>query len=138
MTINNSGASSIAAATRHVMSNGMVALIQRNPNSPTVSVRGDVGVGAANEPPEKNGLAVFTGAASYTHVAFCTLRLESTWMIVGQSAGVAAAMAVKEGLRVQSVPIGPLRARLRELKQVIDFVPGAPEVFEGGSGWPEF
>jgi zinc protease len=45
------------------MSNGMVALIQRNPNSPSVSVRGDVAVGAANEAPEKNGLAVFTGAA---------------------------------------------------------------------------
>ncbi len=63
MTAHNVGASSIATATRHVMSNGMVALIQRNPNSPSVSVRGDVAVGAANEPPEKNGLAVFTGAA---------------------------------------------------------------------------
>jgi zinc protease len=63
MTATNGGASSIATATRHVMSNGMVALIQRNPNSPSVSVRGDVAVGAANEPPEKNGLAVFTGAA---------------------------------------------------------------------------
>jgi zinc protease len=63
MTANNGGASTIASATRHVMSNGLVALIQRNPSSPTVSVRGDVGVGAANEPPEKNGLAVFTGAA---------------------------------------------------------------------------
>jgi zinc protease len=63
MTINNGGASSIASATRHVMSNGMVALIQRNPNSPSVSVRGEMAVGAANEPPEKNGLAVFTGAA---------------------------------------------------------------------------
>lgn len=63
MTSTNGGASSIATATRHVMSNGLVALIQRNPNSPSVSVRGDVAVGAANEPPEKNGLAVFTGAA---------------------------------------------------------------------------
>src|SRR5215211_180119 len=63
MTANNGGASSIATATRHIMSNGMVALIQRNPNSPSVSVRGDVAVGAANELPEKNGLAVFTGAA---------------------------------------------------------------------------
>lgn len=63
MTAPNSGASSIATATRHVMSNGMVALIQRNPNSPSVSVRGDVDVGAANESPEQNGLAVFTGAA---------------------------------------------------------------------------
>jgi zinc protease len=63
MTATNGSASTIATATRHVMSNGMVALIQRNPNSPSVSVRGDVAVGAANEPPEKNGLAVFTGAA---------------------------------------------------------------------------
>jgi zinc protease len=63
MTTPNDGASTIATATRHVMSNGLVALIQRNPNSPSVSVRGDVAVGAANESPEKNGLAVFTGAA---------------------------------------------------------------------------
>ena len=63
MTVPTSGASSIATATRHVMSNGMVALIQRNPNSPSVSVRGDVDVGAANESPAQNGLAVFTGAA---------------------------------------------------------------------------
>src|SRR4029078_5081940 len=63
MTAHNGGASAIATATRHVMSNGLVALIQRNPNSPTVSVRGDVGIGAANEPPEKNGLGVFTRAA---------------------------------------------------------------------------
>ena len=63
MTTTNGGASTIATATRHVMSNGLVALIQRNPHSPSVSVRGDVAVGAANELPEQNGLAVFTGAA---------------------------------------------------------------------------
>jgi len=63
MTATNGGASTITTATRHVMANGLVALIQRNPNSPSVSVRGDVAVGAANEPPEQNGLAVFTGAA---------------------------------------------------------------------------
>ena len=78
------------------------------------------------------------GAASYTHVAFCTLRLESTWMTVGQSAGVAAAMVAKSGVRVQDVPIDALQARLRELKQIIDFVPGQPELFPGGSGWAEF
>jgi zinc protease len=41
----------------------MVALIQQNPSSPTVTVRGEVRVGAANEPAEQSGLAVFTGAA---------------------------------------------------------------------------
>ena len=54
---------SIETAVRHVLSNGMVALIQRNASSPTVSVRGEVRVGAVNEPAAKNGLATFTGAA---------------------------------------------------------------------------
>ncbi len=50
------------AALRHVLPNGMVALIRRNPGAPTVSVRGEVRVGAALEPSERGGLAVFTGA----------------------------------------------------------------------------
>jgi zinc protease len=55
--------SGIAGATRHVLSNGLVALVQRNPSTPTVSVRGELGIGAVNEPAAQNGLAVFTGAA---------------------------------------------------------------------------
>jgi zinc protease len=54
---------SITTAVRHVLANGMVALVQRNPSAPTVSVRGEVRVGAVAEPAERNGLAVFTGAA---------------------------------------------------------------------------
>jgi zinc protease len=54
---------SIATAVRHVLANGMVALVQRNPSAPTVSVRGEVRIGAVAEPAERNGLAVFTGAA---------------------------------------------------------------------------
>jgi zinc protease len=60
---NNGRASAIETATRHVFSNGMVALIQRNPSSPTVTVRGEVRVGAVDEPAKLSGLAVFTGAA---------------------------------------------------------------------------
>lgn len=56
-------ATTIATATRHVLPNGMVALIQRNPSTPSVSVRGEVRVGAIHEPSSKNGLAMFTGAA---------------------------------------------------------------------------
>src|SRR5262245_35930694 len=63
MTSNNGYASTIETATRHVLSNGMIALIQRNPNTPTVTVRGEVRVGAVHEPAAKSGLAVFTGAA---------------------------------------------------------------------------
>jgi zinc protease len=53
----------IAGATRHVLPNGMVACIQRNPSTPTVSVRGELRIGAVHEPAAQSGLAVFTGAA---------------------------------------------------------------------------
>jgi len=56
-------ADTIATAVRHVLPNGIVTLIQRNPHTPTVSVRGEVRIGAVNEPVEKNGLAAFVGAA---------------------------------------------------------------------------
>lgn len=56
-------ASGIASATRHTFRNGMVALIQRNPASPTVSVRGEVRAGAVNERAEQAGLSMFTAAA---------------------------------------------------------------------------
>jgi zinc protease len=41
----------------------MIALIQRNPHSPTVSVRGEIGAGAIFESAEQSGLAAFTGSA---------------------------------------------------------------------------
>lgn len=78
------------------------------------------------------------GAASYTHVAFCTLRLESVWMITGHAAGVAAAHSVKDGTDVQKVNIPALQEKLRSQRQVIDFIPGQPEKCEHLNGPPEF
>ena len=69
------------------------------------------------------------GAASFTHVAFCTYRLESTWMMAGHAAGVAAAIASEAGLPVQEVDVAELQRRLRQDGQVLDFVRGAPERF---------
>ena len=48
-------------------------------------------------------------------------------MIGGHAAGVAAAMAVKSGTSVQRIAVPQLQAKLRAQKQVVDFVPGAPE-----------
>lgn len=80
------------------------------------------------KPAESTNLIV-AGAASYTHVAFCTYRLESTWMMGGHAAGVAAAMAAREGKDVQAIDVPALQEKLRAEKQVIDFVPGEPEKF---------
>lgn len=55
--------SGIAGATRYVLPNGMVALIQHNPSTPTVSVIGEVRIGAVHERAEQSGVAVLTGAA---------------------------------------------------------------------------
>lgn len=78
------------------------------------------------------------GAASYTHVAFCTLRLESTWMMVGHAAGVAAVMSAKADKPVQQIDLAALQSKLREQKQVIDFIEGKPEKFEEGKSEKEF
>ena len=78
------------------------------------------------------------GAASYTHVAFCTLRLESVWMIVGHAAGVAASMAAEKGIAVQQVDVPALQDKLRKQHQVVDFIPGLPEKCEHLNGPPEF
>jgi hypothetical protein len=77
-------------------------------------------------------------AASFTHVAFCTLRVESTWMVTGHAAGVAAAMAARDETAVQQVDLAVLQEQLRAQKQVIDFIPGKPEKCERLNGPPEF
>ena len=90
------------------------------------------------EPTECENLLV-PGAASFSHVAFCTYRLESVWMIGGHAAGVAAAMAAKSGAPVQAVRVAVLQEKLRRAGQVVDFVPGEPERWSdprGGTGGP--
>ncbi len=59
-------------------------------------------------------------ALSATHVAYSSVRVEPTWMAIGQSAGVAAALAAKEGVTVQALDYGRLRARLLAQNQVLD------------------
>jgi len=57
---------------------------------------------------------------SASHVAFSSVRVEPTWMVLGQSAGVAAAMCAKAGTAVQQVPAADLQRQLRRQKQVLD------------------
>lgn len=59
-------------------------------------------------------------ALSCTHVGMSSIRVEPTWMILGQSAGIAAALSAKQGLEVQKLPYPALRERLLAQKQVLD------------------
>ncbi len=64
-------------------------------------------------------------AASTTHVAFSSIRMEPTWMALGQAAGTAAHLAVRNQVQPRDVPINPLQATLRRNGQVLshDTVP---------------
>ena len=66
-------------------------------------------------------------ALSATHVAYSSVRVEPTWMAIGQSAGVAAALAAKEGVTVQALDYPTLRIRLLAQKVVLD-LPVLPPV----------
>ncbi|PQO28101.1 xanthan lyase [Blastopirellula marina] len=65
-------------------------------------------------------------AMSCTHVGISSIRVEPTWMIIGQSAGIAAALAAKEGKGVQSLSYPKLRERLLAQGQVLEL----PELAE--------
>ena len=52
--------------------------------------------------------------------AFCTLRIEPTWMTTGQSAGTAAALAARTGRIVQDLDVKKLQKRLRTIGQILD------------------
>lgn len=65
-------------------------------------------------------------ACSATHIAYGSIRMEPVFMILGQSAGTAAALALDLDLAVQDVPYDLLRARLLADEQVLEAVPGSP------------
>jgi hypothetical protein len=60
---------------------------------------------------------------SASHVAFSSIRVEPTWMMLGQSAGVAAALCAKASSAVQDLPIETLQGALRKDGQVLDLLP---------------
>lgn len=58
-------------------------------------------------------------ALSCTHVGISSLRIEGAWMTIGQSAGIAAALAAKRDTAVQKLPYPELRKRLLAQGQVL-------------------
>ena len=66
-------------------------------------------------------------ALSATHVAYSSVRVEPTWMAIGQGAGVAAALVAKAGVTVQALDYPTLRTRLLAQKVVLE-LPVLPPV----------
>jgi hypothetical protein len=59
---------------------------------------------------------------SSSHIAYGSIRMEPVFMILGQSAATAGAMAIDLHLPVQEVPYGDLAARLKADGQILDLV----------------
>ena len=50
--------------------------------------------------------------ASASAVAFCTIRLEPTWMHLGEVSGMAAALSLDAGVNVQNIEISEIQAMI--------------------------
>ena len=65
-------------------------------------------------------------ALSATHVAYSSIRVEPTWMTLGQGAGIAAALAAKSETTVQALSVADLQRRLRAAGVVLDLPTDGP------------
>jgi len=71
-------------------------------------------------PKDVDGLLVPV-AASTTHVAFSTIRLEPTWMALGQAAGVAAQLSIASHTTPRNIDVDRLQRILLGQGQVITY-----------------
>ena len=81
--------------------------------------------------PQKIGNLISPVAVSGSHLGFSVLRMEPTWMALGQVAGLAASMGIDEGLAVQEIPIRRLQEVLIKEHMVLlyytDLKPDHPD-----------
>ncbi|MEO7144812.1 MAG: FAD-dependent oxidoreductase [Bryobacteraceae bacterium] len=75
---------------------------------------------------------------SASHVAYSSLRMEPQYMIIGQAAGVAAALAIREHQPVQQIDTRQLTDRLKAQGALMEYRPSAvPQSFYRGL-WQRF
>ncbi len=60
-------------------------------------------------------------AVSSSHIAFGSLRMEPVFMVLGQSAGTIAALAVQQKKELHEMPYDEIRAQLLQDGQVLEF-----------------
>lgn len=76
--------------------------------------------------PEKIKGLIVPVAASTTHVAYSTLRMEPLWMGLGQVAGTAAALALRGKTDIQNLSIDTLQLHLQEYNQILTYFEDVP------------
>ena len=58
---------------------------------------------------------------SSSHIAFGSIRMEPVFMILGQSASVAANLAIKHNTSVQEIDYQELKQELMKVSQVVEW-----------------
>lgn len=74
-------------------------------------------------------------ALSCTHVGISSLRIEGAWMVIGQAAGIAAALAADQDVAVQDLKYERLRRALLRQEQVLE-LPDLPGPTPTGDSIP--
>lgn len=69
-------------------------------------------------------------AVSSSHIAFGSIRMEPVFMILGQSAGTLAAMAIDANTDIYDVPYEKLSTQLRKDGQILEYTPKMEETEE--------
>jgi hypothetical protein len=76
-------------------------------------------------PKQIDGLLVPV-SCSCSHVAYNALRMEPVFMALGEASGVAAHLAIEQGVAPRAVPTGPLQQMLVERGAVVTFYEDLP------------
>ncbi|MEM9282318.1 MAG: FAD-dependent oxidoreductase [Verrucomicrobiota bacterium] len=102
---------------RHIDENGHV----QNEGDIGVSTLGpyEIAYGSLTPKREQCTNLLVPVSVSSSHIAFGSIRMEPVFMILGQSAATAAAMAIDQNLAVQDVPYEALKERLLADGQVL-------------------
>lgn len=58
---------------------------------------------------------------SASHIAYSSIRMEATYMILGESAGIAASMAIKNNSAVQDINRDDLTEKLKKYGQILEW-----------------
>jgi hypothetical protein len=95
----------------------------RNEGDIQVNPRGPYPISYKSIVPKESECAnlIVPVCVSSSHIAYGSIRMEPVFMILGESAVTAAAIAIKENISVQNVSYEKLRAKLLEQKQVMEF-----------------
>ena len=103
---------------RYVTSQGFV----QNEGDVQVHLKGPYSISYGSILPKKEECTnlLVPVCVSASHIAYGSIRMEPVFMILGQSAAVAASLAIDNNLAVQDVPYADLRKKLLELNQVLE------------------